>query len=288
MTAAAQALSLGAIAEHLAGDGASAARLLDEAQDITAGLDDVPARLALLQAISVDGFFRGDLDAVRSASAEGARLSRQADDLSTLEIWLMNLGLAALLAGELDRSKQPLEEGLRIAREIVDWRLQSVLVGALGCRVASSNPRLAARLLGASEKLRIEVAASAHPTVAPLVTRAGDFLRSALSAGTFEAEFNSGRRLTRSAALALALGEPASAAVKRPHNAVSGPLARREMEVAGLVADGLTNKQIGARLFISERTVENHVRNILNKMGFDSRTQLAGWMASPDGGRHQS
>jgi len=283
-----QALSLGSIAEHLAGDGASAARLLNEAQEITTGLDDLPAQLALLQATSVAGFFRGDLDAVGSASAEGARLSRQAEDLYTLEVWLTNLGLAALLAGELNQSKQMLEEGLRIARQIVDRRLQSVLVGALGCRVASSNPRLAAQLLGASEKLRAEVAASAHPTLAPLVTRAVGFLRSALGAGRFEAEFNSGQRLTRSAALALALGEPSSAAVKPPHNLVSGPLARRELEVAQLVADGLTNKQIGGRLFISERTVENHVRNILNKMGFGSRTQLAGWMASSDGRRHQS
>ena len=130
----------------------------------------------------------------------------------------MNLGLAALLVGELDQSRQMLEEGLQIARQIVDRRFQSVLVGALGCRVASSNPRLAARLLGASEKLRAEVAAGAHPTLAPLVTRAVCFLKSALGAGRFEVEFNSGQRLTRSAALALALGEPASAAVKAPHN----------------------------------------------------------------------
>jgi len=119
-----------------------------------------------------------------------------------------------------------------------------------------------------------------------LVTRAVGFLRSALGASRFEVEFNSGQSLTRTAALALALGEPASTAGKPPHNA--GPLARRESEFARLVADGLTNKQIGARLFISERTVENHVRNILNKMGFDSRTQLAGWMAVSDGGRRQS
>jgi DNA-binding NarL/FixJ family response regulator len=46
------------------------------------------------------------------------------------------------------------------------------------------------------------------------------------------------------------------------------------------VADGLTNKEIGARLFISERTVESHVRNILNKLGFNSRAQIAGWLAT--------
>jgi len=45
----------------------------------------------------------------------------------------------------------------------------------------------------------------------------------------------------------------------------------------------LSNKQIGARLFISENTVESHVRGILDKLGFNSRAQIAAWMASRDG-----
>jgi len=52
--------------------------------------------------------------------------------------------------------------------------------------------------------------------------------------------------------------------------------------VARLVGAGLTNKEIGARLFISQRTVETHVRNILDKLGFSSRAQIAGWIAAPD------
>ena len=59
-------------------------------------------------------------------------------------------------------------------------------------------------------------------------------------------------------------------------------LTRRELEVLQLVADGLSNKQIGARLFISERTVENHVGSILNKLGFNSRAQIAAWIAASD------
>ena len=62
--------------------------------------------------------------------------------------------------------------------------------------------------------------------------------------------------------------------------AVPGPLGPREADVARLVADGLTNKQIGARLFISERTVDSHVRSILNKLGFSSRAQIAAWLAA--------
>jgi DNA-binding CsgD family transcriptional regulator len=53
-----------------------------------------------------------------------------------------------------------------------------------------------------------------------------------------------------------------------------------EAEVADLVAEGLTNKQIGARLFISEHTVDTHIRSILSKLGVHSRSQIAAWIAS--------
>jgi DNA-binding NarL/FixJ family response regulator len=55
-------------------------------------------------------------------------------------------------------------------------------------------------------------------------------------------------------------------------------LSPRELEVARLVAQGLTNKQIGERLFVSERTAENHVQHILVKLGFSSRSQIAAWL----------
>ena len=57
-------------------------------------------------------------------------------------------------------------------------------------------------------------------------------------------------------------------------------LGKRQLEVARLVAEGLSNKQIAARLFLSERTVDSHVRTTLNKLGFNSRVQIAGWIAS--------
>lgn len=56
-----------------------------------------------------------------------------------------------------------------------------------------------------------------------------------------------------------------------------GPLSARESEVAVLVADGLTNRQISERLHLSVRTAENHVENICNKLGFTSRAQIAAW-----------
>jgi DNA-binding NarL/FixJ family response regulator len=54
------------------------------------------------------------------------------------------------------------------------------------------------------------------------------------------------------------------------------------VEVAKLIAEGLSNKRIGARLFISEATVATHVRNIMNKLGFNSRAQIAGWVVSQE------
>jgi predicted ATPase/DNA-binding CsgD family transcriptional regulator len=55
-------------------------------------------------------------------------------------------------------------------------------------------------------------------------------------------------------------------------------LTRRAQEVAELVALGMTNRDIAGRLFLSERTVEWHLEQILNKLGFTSRSQVAAWV----------
>jgi DNA-binding CsgD family transcriptional regulator len=56
-----------------------------------------------------------------------------------------------------------------------------------------------------------------------------------------------------------------------------GPLTTRELEIAALVAEGLTNKEIATRLRLSVRTAENHVLNVMNKLGLDNRAQVAAW-----------
>jgi DNA-binding NarL/FixJ family response regulator len=58
-------------------------------------------------------------------------------------------------------------------------------------------------------------------------------------------------------------------------------LTPREREVAALVAEGLSNREIGERLVISERTVEGHVERVLGKLEFRSRGQIGAWMATP-------
>jgi DNA-binding CsgD family transcriptional regulator len=89
-----------------------------------------------------------------------------------------------------------------------------------------------------------------------------------------------GRALTIGEGVAFAvadkqLGKPASAA----RAASDGVLTRRQLEIARLIAEDLTNRQIADRLFLSERTVETHITNILNKLGLNSRVQLSRWLA---------
>jgi DNA-binding CsgD family transcriptional regulator len=72
-----------------------------------------------------------------------------------------------------------------------------------------------------------------------------------------------------------------------PTAALSAPrhLTRRELEVARLVAQGLTNREIGTRLTLSVRTAESHVEQIRAKLGFKTRAQIASWMTERYGAR---
>jgi DNA-binding CsgD family transcriptional regulator len=90
-------------------------------------------------------------------------------------------------------------------------------------------------------------------------------------------------RLHEAQRLAQSLGAlPLAAAAARQlatdgQSLVAGLLSRREHEVALLLAEGCTNREIAERLVISERTAENHVQRIMNRLGLRSRTQIAAW-----------
>ena len=71
----------------------------------------------------------------------------------------------------------------------------------------------------------------------------------------------------------------AQALLSRAGSPSAGGLTRREREVAELVADGLTNRAIAQRLYLSERTAANHVQHILDKLGFANRSQIASYVS---------
>jgi non-specific serine/threonine protein kinase len=104
--------------------------------------------------------------------------------------------------------------------------------------------------------------------------------RAALSRKAFEAAQNEGRAMTLEQAVDYALGLAGAEEAtdqQRGKRQTHDALTVREIEVARLIARGLSNREIATTLFVSERTAEGHVQNILDKLGFDSRAQIAAW-----------
>ena len=91
----------------------------------------------------------------------------------------------------------------------------------------------------------------------------------------YDAAYRRGTALTLAEAMAVARAQ--LPAIPRPA-APARPLTRREKEIAGLVAEGLGNREIAERLFLSKRTVDSHMEHIFAKLGFSSRTQLTNWV----------
>ena len=109
-----------------------------------------------------------------------------------------------------------------------------------------------------------------------------DLVRSRLGAAAFSAAVRRGSDLSVADGVALALERQPRARTPKPRadaGAAAG-LTKREREVAALIAEGMSNREIAARLVVAQRTAEGHVENILSKLGFTSRAQVAGWLAS--------
>src|SRR3989440_74964 len=276
-----ESLSIAATVENLAGEHEAARRYLEEAEAITPGLADFPATIELMESRAIQAIFEGDLETSRAASLEGARLSREAGDLYQLEAMLRNLGMVGMMSGDIHAAKSRFVEALQVARTIDNRLAQYYGLAAAGWYAANTGQtRVGAQLLGAADALGTQTGADIMGPLVPLLAQAKELAKGALGSSKFEAEFQAGRRLSRMTALHLALGESDQAEVAASAGAESAALGKRELEVARLVADGLSSKQIAARLFISDRTAATHVGNILTKLGFNSRAQVATWVAS--------
>ena len=273
-------LSMSATTATVAGDPVAARQYLDEAEAMSTGIDDFPATIELLLSQSIHAIFVGDLETAKTLSLEGVTLSRGADDLYQLENMYRNLGVVGMMSGELQTANAWFGEALQVARRVDNRLGQYYGLAAAGWYAANIGRwRGAAQLLGAAEALCTQTGSALGGPTIPAVAAAKQSAMDALGAGAFAVEFETGEHLNREVALRLALGEAAPIDTADAGHPAAGPLAKRELEVARLVAEGLGNRQIGVRLFISEATVASHIRHIMDKLGVNSRAQIAAWMA---------
>jgi non-specific serine/threonine protein kinase len=134
-------------------------------------------------------------------------------------------------------------------------------------------------LTGAAEGLARSVGSSAviHSDLRIYQQNCEREARQVLGDTSFGAAHRKGEQLGFDAAIAYALHEQQPGTPARD-TGTSTRLTKREHQVAGLIAEGLTNQAIADRLVISPRTAQGHVEHILAKLGFTSRTQVAAWV----------
>jgi predicted ATPase/DNA-binding NarL/FixJ family response regulator len=142
--------------------------------------------------------------------------------------------------------------------------------------------RRAATLLGAADAVRTDIGTSITAQLAGHRRTCVRHTRDVLGDAAFDDAFQHGQAFSFEDALAYALDEPPQPA-PAPYEGAPTPLTGREQQVAALISQGLSNKDIAAALVISPRTAESHVEHILTKLGFTSRAQVAAWSAAANG-----
>jgi non-specific serine/threonine protein kinase len=175
-------------------------------------------------------------------------------------------------AGSSDqaRASSHYRQAVELLRPSQDTTLLPVALVGQASVLVSRDPASALKILAAATALRARVGGEFQPVFQARAER----VRAAASAKLGdEAErlWAEGERLDVDHAAAVAFGSP-----KRMPSSATG-LSARELEIAQLVAEGLTNKAIAERLHLSVRTVEVHVRHVLAKLTLENRTQLALW-----------
>lgn len=178
-----------------------------------------------------------------------------------------------------------LHKALQIQRFFQDSWGTAICLELLAWTASSAGRHAhAALLLGACEAINQRQGASLAE-LGPFAEHHAECVRDAqhaLGMAVFSAAFDGGGRLSLDEAIRHsvgAMGTTPTAIPSRPAQIPNGPLTRREQQIAVLVAEGLPNRDIAARLLISKRTAESHVGHILNKLGFGNRTQIAAWIA---------
>ncbi|MGQ4615693.1 protein kinase domain-containing protein [Nocardia sp. R7R-8] len=220
-----------------------------------------------------------DVERTMKCYEHGLEISQERGEsyFRTYLLWV--LAIVVWRDGDHMGATRLLEQALQVSRRITD-RLNAVFCLQTLAWIAADQQDFerAIVLTGAASQL-------GHSMGSPLVLFP-DLLsfqeecerksREAMSEKSFTAARREGAALGFEAAVAYALGEDVS-----PMPDAGRKLTKREREVAELVADGLTNKQIAARLVISPRTAQGHIEHLLTKLEFTSRAQIAAWVRDP-------
>ncbi|MGV9387098.1 LuxR C-terminal-related transcriptional regulator [Nonomuraea sp. NPDC003707] len=197
------------------------------------------------------------------------------------------LGIALCRRDDVDRARVLAQESLLFNRSLN----RAVLTGLdmeLLSWVAAADRRFerAATLLGALHSIWRAIGGHA---ILPIFGHLYKFhemyedrTRQALGEHSFRAAVDRGAALSYEEAISYALEELGRNVKPAEDAGNKSPLTRREMEVARLVARGMTNKEIASTLVISQRTAEGHIEHILVKLGFNSRTQIVKWISNPN------
>ncbi|MBO0803345.1 MAG: LuxR family transcriptional regulator [Nocardiopsaceae bacterium] len=191
-------------------------------------------------------------------------------------LWVRGAG--RWLSQDLDSAVADVLACLEIKEELGDLHTITMSFDLLAvCYAGLGDYERAAVLYGAGDKYWKLLGAPVQlgPGYANIRRGAGDAALEHLGQDAYDAAYAHGLELALADAMAIARRQ--RPALPEPSPAAK-PLTRREKEIADLVAEGLGNREIAERLFLSKRTVDSHLEHIFAKRGFTSRTQLADWV----------
>ncbi|HKX18428.1 MAG TPA: LuxR C-terminal-related transcriptional regulator [bacterium] len=211
--------------------------------------------------------------------AESARLFEQLGDRWRVSVALRNMGITLLCDRAFDGAAAAFAKAIRLRTPAQNGWVAFQCLEGLACVACAQGAHERAAVLFAAalpiqEYLRSRRDRDFWLQVQHYLART----RAALSNQAFDAARNSGRAMTLDQAVEYAVGPEMAGGRPGHRNGPNGaPLTTREREVIRLLARGSTNREIAAALVISERTAEGHVQSILNKLGLNTRAQVAVW-----------
>ena len=274
------------------GDLSRAASLYEQALNGFRSWADQAELAHTLALLGVTYTFLGDFERAFACHKECLAITEPVGESWFRSNSLLYVGIAAWRVGDVETALQMERDCLRLRRLMDDQLGIALCVESLAWITAVDNPTRATTLLGAASALFkvTDTSTALLPDLHALHASCVDQLRRVLGE-TYTGWFESGARLDRTSAINFALGEeraPHSVGATASVSHEKGVLTRREHEIATLVAQGLSNKDIADQLVIAKRTAETHVENILTKLGFTSRVQIARWMSEQAAGDNPS